>query len=240
MPTYRRPPLVERVVEFRCERDGGSDIIDRLMKRLSTDYPAYDDQTEFDFRIGLKGEIEKVGEGISQRNLRSADAIDLCILKRNSIGVSRQAPYSGWEPLKARAERAWKVWQKGMAKPKLSRIGSRSTNRIDIPFADLAERLPQDYVNVGFAPLPFSAEVKAFNVQRSGQVDRYTLIMNSSTIVSPLIDHQSLLLDIDLGLEAFALSDWAELAVELDLMNDKLNEIFEACVTDLSRELFNR
>lgn len=240
MPQYRRPPLVERVVEFRADRDGPEDTLERITKRLRAEYPGYDDQPIVDFQIGARGEIQVIGSSIAQRHLRSANAVDVCIVKRNSIGVARQAPYDGWSALKARSDRAWHVWQKEMGKPRLSRLGSRALNRIDIPIAEIEGRSPQAYVNVGMGDPPFHAQVKAFNAQRTGNVGRYDLQMTAATTISPLIDHQSIVFDVDLSLANPPSANWDELAQELDLMNDQLNDIFEACVTDLSRAIFNR
>lgn len=127
-----------------------------------------------------------------------------------------------------------------MNKPRLSRIGARVTNRIDIPLNELVGRPPQDFVSVGLSQLPFAPNTQAFHINRSGQFEKYDLVLQASTTPSPLIDHQSIILDFDLALMNPNMSEWHDLEVELETMNDHLNVIFESCVTDAARELFNR
>jgi len=66
------------------------------------------------------------------------------------------------------------------------------------------------------------------------------VIVNASTIPSPLIDHASLLLDIDLFREQ-ALPQKDEDIWELfGLLRRQKNVLFESFITDRARELFDR
>ena len=64
--------------------------------------------------------------------------------------------------------------------------------------------------------------------------------MNAATVQSPLIDHVSLLLDIDLFKDQNVPQKDNEVWELFSHLHRQKNKIFEAFITDKARELFDR
>lgn len=64
------------------------------------------------------------------------------------------------------------------------------------------------------------------------------LTINSGAVPSPLLDHGSFLLDIDIAMESNPPQKDADINELLERIRNKKNAVFEACITDRARELF--
>jgi uncharacterized protein (TIGR04255 family) len=72
---------------------------------------------------------------------------------------------------------------------------------------------------------------------RSNAVDGLVTV-NSGVVPSPLERHLSIMLDIDLGREHNVPQNDADLFALLHAFRAEKNRVFEACITDRARELF--
>jgi uncharacterized protein (TIGR04255 family) len=66
------------------------------------------------------------------------------------------------------------------------------------------------------------------------------LLLNSSVVPSPLLGHASLLLDQDIAKEIEPPQRDDQIYELLNEIRAKKNDVFEACITNKARELFNR
>jgi uncharacterized protein (TIGR04255 family) len=96
MPNYKRPPVIEAVIELRFNGPALDDrVMETLLKRFSKRYPAPPQKTD---NVGVEfagTELRLTQQNVGFRIL-SADGRFTVNLGRNSLGTSRNAPYAGW------------------------------------------------------------------------------------------------------------------------------------------------
>jgi uncharacterized protein (TIGR04255 family) len=140
--------------------------------------------------------------------------------------------------------RDWDAWRSEAGSVKLARIGVRYINRIDIPKPkEDAQIQLKDFLNVWphTPPLDWGPLSNfAFQVTRPLNRDECYLRLYSGTTESPLVGHAALALDLDIFRESSLPMRDDELWILLARIRDMKNSLFESCVTDRSRELFNR
>ena len=69
-------------------------------------------------------------------------------------------------------------------------------------------------------------------------VEGCRVTLNSASVLSPLLGHNAILLDIDVAMEPNPPQNDEDVFVLLNKMRAKKNATFEACLTDRARELF--
>jgi len=68
--------------------------------------------------------------------------------------------------------------------------------------------------------------------------DDFTLILNASNAPSPLLDTMSFIIDLDISREKDLPQNEDALWSLIDGVRAHKNRVFEACITDKTRELF--
>lgn len=173
--------------------------------------------------------------------LSKSDDSRVLQLRREGLAYSHMAPYTEWATFRAEAQPLWQQYRGALPDAKLVRCALRYINRVDIPetkievydyftlYPKIPEQLPQQDV-MGMA----------LSLQMP-QPDLECVAVINQALVEPVKPgHISIVLDIDvfrLGIET-----WQDLEVWafLDKLRDRKNEIFEACITDRTRELIDR
>lgn len=180
-------------------------------------------------------------QGVVGYRLSKANDSRVLQIRRDGLAYSHMAPYSEWATFKAEAQPLWAQYRAAIPGAKLVRCALRYINRVDIPginiesydyftlYPKIPEQLPQQDVNG-----------MALSVQMP-QRDLECMAVINQTLVEPIKPgHISIIFDIDvfrLGIEAWQDSEiWAF----LDKLRDRKNEIFEACITDRTRDLIDR
>lgn len=169
------------------------------------------------------------------------DGSQIVILEENRFAFVQRAPYDHWEAFSSRAHSLIHVLSGAGNLERFQRVGLRFVNRIDVP--DHAQKgvNTDDYVTVRFdGPLPDNGVIEEFQMRvvKPSVVDglHYALVL--ATTPSPLEEHVSILLDIDV----FTLPTHPVAVQELGMITGRMrevkNSIFEACITDASRRLF--
>jgi uncharacterized protein (TIGR04255 family) len=200
----------------------------------------------YDVSVGLPppnirgGAVTQVDQADGHR-LSSKDQAEMLLLWPLTLVVSQLAPYPGWEFFFGRFERDWRIWKRVAGYRKITRIGVRFVNRIDIPQADRVIE-EDNYLKV-YAKLPDTfGPVTGYGVQAQFPPDEEgcRLTLNSGLVPSPLMGHGSILLDLDIAIEVNPPQNDGEIYVLLDKIRAKKNTAFEACITDHARELFRK
>jgi uncharacterized protein (TIGR04255 family) len=240
--TYKRPPITEAVIELRLGQPISRDTIETMGRRLKEEYFYSDPETavkvHFDAAPATSIRAESDWLGLK---LSSLDRADILILRTNTFICSRLAPYPGWEALRDRARRNWDALRKAAGTLQLSRIGVRYINRIDVPIP--ADNVVQeaDYLNV-HPTFPDDRPFLGYAMQivQPLGADDCKLTVNSAALPSPLVGHASLGLDIDIGRENYLPRREDELWALIDRIRDHKNTVFERCITDKARQVFDQ
>jgi uncharacterized protein (TIGR04255 family) len=174
--------------------------------------------------------------------LRSVDQADILMIFADGIAASRVPPYPGWEHLRERAYAAWAQWRRNVAASTPKRIGVRYINRLDVPIKGAAIIDIDDYLR--FSPRIPDYSKKPLNgfwmlATRPTDIEHWSTTVTSSIVSPPpLINHVSLLLDIDVFRTEQIPHRDADLWDCIDPIRELKNAIFEACITDQARKLF--
>ena len=240
--TYKRAPITEAVVEFRLGGVQEQSIVEKAAASLKKEY-FYDEieqLTQFEVDAAAAQKPPKVEVTWQGRKLSSLDRADVVIFRRGAFVCSRLAPYMGWEEFFPQIERGWSALRKAAGAIEISRIGVRYVNRIDIPVREGDQINAEDYLNyLPRSPIAFNP-MTDYVIQTSRPLgeDDLQFSLLSSTVPSPLINTLSLSLDLDVFREGNVPRRDDELWNLLNRIREHKNVIFEACITDRTRELF--
>ena len=244
---YKSAPIIEAVIEIRVQPNQSLDqtALSELADSLKSEFPKQTPMHLVHMGIAHQQAGAALSQTFSQANVgfRLAKSDDSRILqvRQDGLAYSHMAPYTDWPTFRAEAEPLWAKYRTICPQSKLVRCALRYINRIDIPgktievfdyfdlYAHIPNRLPSQDVIGG-----------ALSVQMP-QPD-LECVANISQVMSEPVkpDHISFILDVDvfrLGIEAWHDADgWGY----LDKLRDRKNQIFEACITDRTRELIDR
>jgi uncharacterized protein (TIGR04255 family) len=239
---YKRAPVTEAVIELRFAEPIDQETVEEAARRARRDYTFEDPDKGIEVHFDVaaqKAQFQQVWFGVK---LSSSDRADVSIFRTTAFVCSRLAPYLGWEAFQPRAARDWDVLKKTFGSAKLARIGVRYINRIDVPLGSNLPLRVEDYLNV-WPHSPEDGEPMtgyAMQIVRPLGVDGCWLILNSAIVPSPLIGFASFVLDLDVYRELDLPSRDDEVWALIERMRRHKNRVFESCVTDQARTLFDQ
>jgi uncharacterized protein (TIGR04255 family) len=241
-PPYPKAPIIEGVIHISASNRAAPEELQKLVKRFVKDYPQQESLTSVSVAINTTGGAATVEQRMDGQRVKSTDQADILLVLPDGIAASRLAPYPGWEYLRERARSAWAEWHKTTTHGVLKRIGVRYINRIDVPIKEAGILDIEMYLNFTPRVPAFSKRaLKGFLVQVTTptDVDHWEASI-TSTIASPppLINHVSLVLDIDVFRTEQIPGRDPDLWNCIETVRPLKNAIFESCITDEARKLF--
>jgi uncharacterized protein (TIGR04255 family) len=240
---YRRPPITEAVVELRLANPIEIEQVDKIRDRLTEEYPVPPQIVQNVSIISGPGDQNRAQVDFAAYRMSSADAANIAIVGRTQFAASRLAPYTSWEEFIGDARRNWAVWRKVAGWREVIRVGVRYINRIDVPNPD-EKPVPIDRY-LAFRPLFPTFEgwrgVETFAINGAMLIANspFKVILNAGSTPSPMVRTTSFLLDIDISQEGSLPHNDDALWALIDEIRPIKNRIFEASITDSSRELFS-
>jgi uncharacterized protein (TIGR04255 family) len=243
MAKYKRAPITEAVIAIRLEGALPKERVEAIHSRMKRKYPFSTPRSAVGIRVDIKGGQATVDQTEQQYRLSSADQADILLITPNTMVCSRLAPYESWEAFQPRAVEDWGQWKQVIGYQKIQRLGVRYINRIDIPFGEGHKVDVEDYLKV-VPKYPEPEVIVSFErytmqiTSRFGK-ENFALIINSSIVPSPLVEHLSVVFDIDIGFTDDVPQRDDQIWEVFGVMRKEKNRIFEACITDKARGLFN-
>ncbi len=242
---YRKPPITEAVIEIRFAQPVDAADLNAISGRFMPFYPRHESVKT----VGVQVDIPP-GAGIeptTQINQQlghkrsSSDYSEILVMMPLTFMVSQLAPYPGWEEFFGRFVRDWKAWKNVRGFRKILRVGTRFINRIDIRVVGgLIEET--EYLNV-YPKVPTAlGPSTSYGVQVHLPIRdiECSVAINSASIPSPLLNHYSILLDIDISRSEGSPQNDDDIYELLNSMRAKKNGVFEACITERARALFQK
>lgn len=243
---YKSAPITEAVVEIRVQPPATVDqtALQELAESLKADFPK---QAPMQFlEMGIAQQPgpafqQKFSQSIIGARLSRTDDLRVLQIRHDGFAYSHMAPYTDWATFRAEAQPLWKRYRKVCPEAKLTRCALRYINRIDIPETKIE---PYDYFSL-YVKVPEALPQQdviglTMNLQMPQQ-DLQCVANIGQALGEPVKPgHLSVILDIDIF--RLKIEEWDdEKAWEfLDKLRDRKNEIFEACITDRTRELIDR
>lgn len=238
---YKRAPITEAVIGINFAERIDEDTLISVDKKYAPHYPQNQTLSDVNVMLNVNSNDPSPKTNVAKEDYyrrSSDDMTQILLLRRDSIIFSQLAPYLGWSKYIERFKRDWKIWKRVVKHRTISRVGVRFLNRIDIPVEKQIVKY-EDYLNI-YPKIPSSFEpINAYAIQTTRQLDNGCSVnMNSAVVPSPLLNHLSFLLDIDVYSIKPPQSD-NDLIELLNSIRLKKNQMFEDCITDNARRLFN-
>jgi uncharacterized protein (TIGR04255 family) len=240
---YARPPIAEAVIELRFEGSLNTRELERVRDRFKTQYSTVEQIQTIEVMFdGAKATPKVVLDGFK---MTENNAVNLLMVKPQAVGTIRLAPYENWEQLRGQAQQNWELFSHVLnTKKRVTRIGARYINRIDVPndlfnsrkIGDLFSTHVSLGPNIARGTGTFSYAVSATH----GRTGAKLTIQSAVLAQAALLEHTSITLDTD----AF----WDErdeipqrideMWAKADMLREAKNSVFENSITDLVRDLF--
>jgi len=241
---YKQPPITEAVIEFRFAAPVEASDIAKVSADFASLYPLQHPAVDFRVHVNLTSgpqsqdtvqRIETHGSRLS-----TEDQAQIFLIWPTNFVFSQLSPYPGWNVFFERFQRDWTIWKKALGYRKITRIGMRYINRIDIPVTEGPVIQHEDYLNIyphlptEFPPLTGYSVATQFPIPDI----RCVITINSLSVPSPLLGHAAFTVDVDIAREDDPPQNDVSLYALLNQIRVKKNEIFEACIKPRARELF--
>jgi uncharacterized protein (TIGR04255 family) len=240
---YKKPPITEAVVALRFATLIDVDNIAKVSAALKSLYPVQQPITDVRVHLNLPSAQQPVttAHPIETHGYRlsTGDQTQIVLVWPAMFVFSQLAPYPGWDAFFERFCRDWAVWKRTLGYRKITRIGVRYINRIDIPATESIVQ-HEEYLNIyPHVPAEFQAMTAYSVVAQSPLLDiGCMLTLNSSSAPSPLLGHTAFIVDQDIAKEGDPPQNDDGIYALLNQIRVKKNDVFEACIKRRARELF--
>lgn len=158
--------------------------------------------------------------------------------RTDGFTFSQLAPYASWLPFRNEARRLWTQFRNGTQPQTINRLALRYINRIDVPSPsiDLKEYFRTSPEISPDLPQELTGYFMQLTLPQSdlgGEV-----LINQTIIPPPRPDMVSVVLDIDLFSDQNVPQSEEAIWDFFERLHVRKNEVFEACITDQTRRLF--
>lgn len=237
---YSHAPITEALIDLRVELPAGvtlSTLAD-LHSGIKADYPIRQELLIFQ---GQMTGGASVGASASQTQtgyiFLSSDRKQIFKSRLDGFTFSRLAPYDRWNTFRDEAQQLWRIYQSATNLKLITRLTVRYINRLDLPLPlgdlkDYLQTVPEVSPDLPQGLIGYFMQLQIPQEDLGGM-----LVLNQALIPPPLPDVVSILLDIDLFRETDLPDDEAALWDILEQLHTRTDQVFEACITDRTREL---
>jgi uncharacterized protein (TIGR04255 family) len=223
---YSRSPITEAIIDFQVELPEGVGLSD-LERCQDAAYPgkkALTDATATASRpVGFL--------------FTSADGKQLSQARVQGFTMHRLAPYQGWQPFRDEARRLWDVYRQAVRPRQVTRLAVRFIHRLDLPLpvGELRDYLRTSPELSPELPQGLAGFFLQLNIPQ--QDSKSTLLLRELVVPPATPEVASVVLDIDLLRTHEIPANDAGMWALIDSFRDRKNEVFEACITDRTREV---
>lgn len=243
--TYLRPPVTEAVIELRYENPVSQSNLEKAAARLEKEYSI--SENELAQNVTLDAQAGNAAFSTAWQGLKrsSSDRTEVVIFRTVALVIGHLAPHKGWEHLLEKTKNAWFALARATGENlALSRAGVRYINRIDIPHEN---KQPVIFDYIQFRPQAPEGLIRDSSISEYYAQVAYSIAETElgariivANGVSPLIGHSSIVFDVDVFRDHLIPRRVEDLWHLLSELRDQKNIIFEDCITDKARELFDR
>ena len=246
---YKRPPVIEAVIDVRFANPLNPQQLDRLVSKQKSNFtiqPIEEVEVKLspNEKAGMKAETKMKAEtnmiSVGYKLINNADSSIIIQVKPDAISFSRLPPYKGWFNLVAEFKKHY-AWFTDKKFKRLSRIGVRYINRIDIPRVDGKIEL-EGYIKIyPNTPKRNFPDFSQFSLQTASIMDgsRMLIVNVHPAIEQPLLNYGSIIFDLDVAQSIKLPEDNSQLYAALDEIREKKNFFFESLLTAKCKRLFN-
>jgi len=241
---YPKAPITEAIIDLRVKPPGNLSLNQLALAAAGERqaYPVEDKTYEVAGILAVQPGVSAAATAEQRQTgfkFSSADGKQIWQARLDGFTFSRLAPYDRWDPFRNEAQRLWRTYREWLQPSAITRLAVRYINRIDIPAQNVD--LKQYFrMSPEIAPdLP--QQLAGFFMQvRIPQEDLRALLLVNQTIIPPAREGVvSVVLDIDLFRDSDVPNDDQSIWAYFGALHDRKNEVFESCITDQTRRLFD-
>lgn len=240
--TYSKAPIREAVLDIRVtglENQSFEDFHSLFEKeKIASEYPNKRQINSLQGSFTIKSDNTRTEEEVksnfyglifsSEKNNRQVQ------FRKDGYTYNFLAPYSNWDEFKGESRLLWDMFIEKFPNLKVERMALRYINRIVLPrpFINVEEFV----INVPPIPKGLPQIFNSFfsSIEVPCEREDYIAIINT-TIETPTPKEVPFILDIDVFKEVKNNFDFDD----FDYIREVKNSIFESCITDKARTLFN-
>jgi len=218
---YKNPPILEAVCEFKFQPPSSWNpaIPDLIYEKVQAQFPRREPMS------GLSGEEPAPN---AKTKFRRVDGSALLQLSPKLLAINQLRPYPTWPQFKKTILETYAIYRE-LAQPSgLTRLGLRYINQIEIPETKIEIGRYLRGCPAGYHKLFLSTDFPF-------ETERENLAMILAHVPHREGDFLRFYLDLDYG--AFPMAA-EEIGPVLERAHDRLEQIFEANLTDETRRLF--
>ncbi|MCY1204298.1 hypothetical protein D9M68_356940 [compost metagenome] len=247
--SYARPPITEAVIDIQVDYPSPPDIAlyERFTKTVQASLPVSAPLHLFEMGIENNAagsgalQVKSGGAPVTIGMRAASPASDrVAQIHQRGFTFSMQAPYAGWDAFSAEAQAVWTTFLELVGPQRVNRVGVRYINRIVIPqqrieFEDyfrLYPAIPKD------VPQDVTGCFMQLVMPQADLGPGANAIVNFAGEPNAVPGAISFLLDIDVYCNAMLEARTDLIWEHLDKLRVRKNQLFEASITDRTRELF--
>lgn len=238
---YKKPPVAEAVCEFQFlgAKEWDWTIPGLLYQEIKQEFPQKRQEKAFEISIApQEGRVQQSLAGsLSKMQFVREDNSAMVQVGPDLLSVNVSAPYPGWETFDALIRKQFEIYRKAAQPNGFKRIGLRYINKIVFPTGGIETteyfhyypRLPETVAQMHG---PFSMRVL------HGYDDERDVLNLQMGHLPPMGENLAIALDLDYYLAKAGSVELANGPEWVAKAHSRIEEMFEACITDKTRELF--
>jgi uncharacterized protein (TIGR04255 family) len=243
---YSRAPITEALIDLQVEFTSTPPVSEfqgsahALMDRFPTSAPIH--FLEMNVNGASDGNAPSLQSGVSEVGVRLTSAVSdrILQLQRRGFTYSHMAPYTHWGSFRDEAAELWTEFVDRFQPSKVTRVAVRYINRIVIPAAKAdAKEYFRLFPNVPDGmPQTITGCFMQLVMPQTDIAESASAVVNFAIEPNPGPEKLSFLLDFDVFSTCELTPESGKVWETLDQLRTRKNELFEASITDATRELF--
>jgi uncharacterized protein (TIGR04255 family) len=242
---YKHAPIVEAILDIRCEVAPNVVLDDLLPLVDELEYPARERAMSFHGQLDLTQ--DPVLSQTSTRHIghvfRRVDGQRVVQARLDGFAFSWLPPYDDWDAFTGEAEAVWLRYRELARPTRVTRIATRFVNKVDVPSAPIEIK---DYLRVAVdvpAYLPQAVSRYFLQVEMPLEGFECSATVSSTFVPPPVESATSLVLDVDtwqvVDIPLTSGVPATEVPERLAILRQAKNYVFESCITDATRGLID-
>lgn len=241
---YKKAPITEAIIDIKATLPEGfavdelKDIYPYVKDKFPTLQPFYRSTGSISFQPVTAIKVDTLQQQVgfwfrSEDNLRTFQA------SLEGFTFNRLAPYDTWKEFSNDAKNLWKIYKEICKPTHVTRVAIRYINQINIPAHELTDL--KEYLSTvpEVSPTLPQNPLQSFFMQlQIPQQDLGCMLIINEAIASPTNpEFVPVILDLDLFRQQVWESNDEEIWSFLEKLRHRKNDVFEASITDKTREL---
>ena len=243
---YSKAPITEAIIDIRVKLpeslsiDKLNDIYPYVSDKFPTLEPYYKDVGLITYQPGTTFKVDTSHQQIGFW-FRSEDNLQTFQATLEGFTFNRLAPYESWEKFSSDAKILWEIYKEICEPIHVMRVAIRYINQINIPTHELTDL--KDYLSIApdvSSKLAQNALETFFMQLQIPQQDLNCKVVINEALAPPTNpEFVTIILDLDLFRQQIWESNDEEIWGFLEKLRHRKNEVFEASITDKTRELID-